>query len=256
MEISSISGLMFKAVYTLLIILFVFTAFAEQIVEVMGNVSVTKTYAYEEPDFKSKAVARLNKNAKVLIVGRQDDWLKVVLENRKQAYMYAKYVTFKDENITKKESESKALIDINNLLDQFNDTVQSSWFAEKQMIVPSLTFLAGKSPDDITLLFTAVNHKGDPVPSLKENPLKKDMTKLVELIFMKMIVLSYNRFSITIKVPDFITGEYKGRASNYASLSLQKDFANLDEIKNGEGGIWEYVRSEKKPEEMFADYPH
>ncbi|PLX71369.1 MAG: hypothetical protein C0602_01865 [Denitrovibrio sp.] len=241
---------------TALLILSVVASFAEETVEVMGNISVTKTYAYVEPDFDSKALARLNKNSKVLILGQDGDWMKVRLYNKSEAYVYAKYVSLKFENITRKESEVKALIDINNLLDQFNDIVQSSWFAEKQKIVPALKFHSGKTPDDISLLYTAVNSKDEPVPSLKENPLSSDMVKLIELIYMKMIVLTYDRYKINIVVPDFISGTYKGKTENYVSLTLQKNFANLDEIKGGTGSIWDYVRSAKRPEEMFNDYPH
>jgi len=250
---------MYKYFFTAILLIFaVFTnlAFADYTVEVMGNISVTKTYAYVEPDFKSKALARLNKNSKVLIVGQDGEWLKVRLFNNKEAYVYAKYVSLKYENVTRKESEAKALIDINNLLDQFNDTVQSSWFAERQKIVPALRFHAGKAPDEIWLLYTAVNAKGEAVPSLKENPISSDMVKLIELIYMKMIVLSYDRYKVNIVVPDFISGTYKGKTEDYVSLTLQKNFANIDEIKTGVGSIWDYVRSAKRPEEMFKDYPH
>lgn len=250
---------MFKKILTVTFLIFAVVsnqAFAADTVEVMGNISVTKTYAYVEPDFKSKALARLNKNSKVLILSKDGDWMKVRLYNKDEAYVYAEYVSLKYENITRKESESKALIDINNLLDQFNDTIQSSWFAEKQKIVPSLTFHSGKAPDEVSLLYTAVNDKGDPVPSLKENPLNTDMIKLIELIYMKMIVLTYDRYVIHIHVPDFVSGVYRGRTENYVTLTLQKNFANLDEIKNGSGSIWDYVRSAKRPDEMFTDYPH
>ncbi len=100
-------------------------------VEAMGKVAVTKTYAYAKPDFKSKALARLSKNSKVLIKDHEGEWLKVILYNRKEAYVYAGYVSFDFNQVTRKESESKTIIEINNLVDQFNDTVQSSWFAEK-----------------------------------------------------------------------------------------------------------------------------
>jgi hypothetical protein len=171
-------------------------------------------------------------------------------------YILAKYVDLRYENVTRKESQAKALIDINNLLDQFNDTVAASWFAEKQKIIPSLKFLAGKHPNDIYLLYTAVDSKGKSVPSLKENPLQKEMIKLLELVYMKMIVLPKDRYRITIKVPDFIGGTYKGRTDNYAVLTLEKDFANINEIKNDQGSVWDYIRSAKKPEEIFSEYPH
>jgi len=257
MEILSISGSMYKkAIFVFLTILLAFSAVAEDTVEVMGNVSVAKTYAYVEPSFESKALASLTKNSKVLIINQEGDWLKVMLYNRQEGYVYAKYVAFRDENITRGESESKTLIDITNLLDQFNDTIQTSWFAEKQKVMPSLLFQQGKTPDDITLLYTAVNQKGDPVPSLKENPLKSDMLKLIELIYMKMIVHNYNSYRINIVVPDFVSGAYKGRMDSYVTLTLQKNFTNIDEIKNGTGSVWDYVRSVKKPEELFKDYPH
>lgn len=226
-------------------------------VEAMGKVAVTKTYAYAKPDFKSKALARLSKNSKVLIKDHEGEWLKVILYNRKEAYVYAGYVSFDFNQVTRKESESKTIIEINNLVDQFNDTVQSSWFAEKkQKVVPALLFHSGKSPDRITLLYTAVNVKGEPVPSLKENPLQSDMVELIELIYMKMIVMNYKRYRVDIVVPDFISGAYKGRVEPYVTLTLEKNFANLNEIKSGVGSIWDYVRSAQRPEEMFTDYPH
>jgi len=249
-------GSMYKRLILIIITFFASSAFGEEIVEVMGNVTVNKTYAYVKPDFKSKALARLGKNSKVLILKQEGDWIQVQLYNRKKAYVYGKYISYKDENITRKESETKVLIDINNLLAQFNDTVQSSWFAEKQKVVPALMFHSGKNPNNITLLYTAVNTKGEPVPSLKENSLQKDMVKLIELIYMKMIVQSYNSYRINIVVPDFISGNYKGRTETYIGLTLQKNFANLNEIKTGEGSIWDYVRSAKRPDEMFIDYPH
>jgi hypothetical protein len=236
---------------------FSFSAVAENVVEVMGNITANRVYVRQKPDVKSKAVARLNKNAKVLIQGREnDEWIKISLFNRQMGYILAKYVDLRYENVTRKESQAKALIDINNLLDQFNDTVAASWFAEKQKIIPSLKFLAGKHPNDIYLLYTAVDSKGKSVPSLKENPLQKEMIKLLELVYMKMIVLPKDRYRITIKVPDFIGGTYKGRTDNYAVLTLEKDFANINEIKNDQGSVWDYIRSAKKPEEIFSEYPH
>lgn len=245
--------------YLLIILTFVLfgiSAHAEDFVEVMGNVSVSQTYAYEKPDFKSKAVAKLVKGSKVLIMSQEGDWMKIVLFNEQYAYVYADYVTLRFENVTRKETEIKAVIDIKNLIDQFNDTVQSSWFAEKQKVVPSMAYLGEKGPDEISLLYTAVNNNGEPVPSLKENPLHKDMVKLLELIYMKMIVLTYDHYRINIMVPDFSSGTYRGRTQEYASLVLQKNFANIDEIKNGTGTIWDYVKSAKKPEELFMEYPH
>jgi len=249
-----------KLIVSFLIIFYAVCAFAEDApldtVEVMGNVSVSKTFAYEKPSFKSKALARLSKNSKVLIIKQEGDWLLVRLFNKSTAYVYAKYVSFRENNITRKEAESKVLIDINNLLDQFNDAVQSSWFAEKQKVIPALFFYSGKSADHIYLLYSAVNSKGEHVPSLKENPLQKDMLKLIDLIYLKMLVMSYDRYKITILIPDFISGTYRGRTDSYATLTLDKNFANLDEIKTGAGGIWDYIRSQKRPEEMFVDYPH
>ncbi|ADD66880.1 SH3 type 3 domain protein [Denitrovibrio acetiphilus DSM 12809] len=245
-----------KTILVILITLFAVAAFADDVVEVMGNIVVSKTYAYQEPSFKSKAMALLGKNSKVLIIGEEGEWLKVRLYNKSSAYVYAKYVAYKHENIRLKESATKVLIDIKNLLDQFNDTVQSSWFAEKQKIMPMLSFHSGKNPDDIYLLYSAVNIKGEPVPSLKENLLQKDMVKLIELIYMKMIVLPDPRYKITILVPDFVSGSYKGRTDNYAALTLDKNFANIDEIKTGTGSIWDYIRSAKRPDEIFAGYPH
>lgn len=251
---------MFKRLIVTLILLFAVSAFAEDsfddIVEVMGNVSVTKTYAYEEPSFKSKALAKLSKNSKVLITKQDDEWLQIRLFNNSVGWVYAKYVSFRLNNVTKNESESKVMIDIENLLEQFNDTVQSSWYAEKQKVIPSLTVHSGRRADDIYLLFSAVNSNGEYVPSLKENPLQKDMIKLIELVYMKMLVMPYNRYRITLLVPDFISGTYKGRTDTYDTLTLDKNFANIDEIKNGTGSIWDYVRSQKRPEEMFLEYPH
>lgn len=225
-------------------------------VEAMGKVSVTKTYAYAKPSFKSKALARLSKNSKVLIKDDEGEWIKILLYNKKEAYVYSKYISFTFNQVTRRESETKAIIEINNLVDQFNDAVQSSWFAEKQKVIPSLQFHSGKSPDKITLLYTAVNVKGEAVPSLKQNPLQPDMVKLIELIYMKMVVMNYKRYRIDIVVPDFISGVYKGRVDPYVTLTLEKNFANLDEIKSGVGSIWDYVRSAQRPEEMFTDYPH
>lgn len=256
-ETSYILGSMYKKVLLVfLIILTAVSAFAEDVVEVMGNVSVAKTFAYQEPSFNSEALARLNKNAKVLIVGQDGEWLKIRLFNKSEAYVYAKYVALRYENVTRKESEAKALIDINNLLDQFNDTIQSSWYAEKQKVIPALFFFSGKAPDEITLLYSAVNAKGEHVPSLKDNPLQKDMIKLIELIFMKMMVLPYDRYRITVIVPDYVSGSYKGRTGSYASMVLDKNFANIDEIKSGSGSLWDYIKCAKRPEEMFKDYPH
>lgn len=232
------------------------SAYCAETVEVLGKIIVSHTYAYEKPSFKSKALGRLVNGAKVLIVAKDDDWLQVRLFNHKKAFVYAKYVSLKVENISRMESESKVLIDINNLLEQFNDAVESSWYAEKQKVVPSLKLIYGKRPDDITLLYSAVNAKGSPVPSLRDNPLQKSMVKLVELIFMKMIVLKYDRYKIDIVVPDFVSGAYRGRTEGYITMTLRKNYANLEEIKNGSGSIWDYVRSAKSPEEMFKDYPH
>lgn len=245
-----------KTALILTILLLAFVSHARDFVEVMGNVSANQTYAYEQPDFKSRALARLSKNSKVLIIRNEGEWYRVRLYNHTEAFVYAKYVSLKYENVTRQESEIKALIEINNLLDQFNETVQSSWFAEKQKVIPSLKFHSGKTPDEISLLYTAVDVKGDPVPSLKENPLRKDMVKLIELIYMKMIVLSYDRYRINILIPDFVSGNYRGRTETYVVLTLQKNLTNIDEIKNGTGSIWDYVRSPKRMDEMFTDYPH
>lgn len=247
---------MYKHFLAVLIIFFAYSVDAADLVEVMGNVRADKAPVYSEPSTKGRVVSSMTKNSKVVITSKDGEWVKILLFNNEYGYMHTSDVELKYENITKSESESKILIDIANLLAQFNDTVQSSWFAEKQKIVPSLSFLGGRAADEIDLMYASVNNKGDAVPSLKENPLQKDMVKLLELIYMKMIVLSYDRYTITIKTPDFNAGTYRGRTSDYAVLTLQKNYANLEDIKNGTGSIWDYVRSAKKPEDLFKDYPH
>lgn len=272
-EILSISGLMFRALALSLFLALcpAYAVFAEEpvhisdrdgILEALGHVAGEGVMAREKPDTKSPVISRLPKGSKIIVLSKKDNWYKVRLYNRREAYVRAELVEFryelKDEHITKSDIEKKFMVDIRNMASQFNQMVKESIYSRRQSIVPNLKILDGKKKGGtavVNVLYCAVDGTGKPVPSMRENPLSETMTKFVEIVMMKMLLYDADSYKIIFRIPVFDNGrvvDYK----DSAEFTVERTETDLHDLRSGNGKIWDYIASSQPADEFFKQYPH
>jgi hypothetical protein len=234
----------------------------EGVVEVLGYVSGNGVMAREKPDTNSRVVSRLIAGSKVIVLAKKDNWYKVRLYNRKEAFVRKELVEFryelKDEHITKSDIEKKFMVDIKNIAEQFNQMVKDSMFSRKNDIVPSIDILDGKKKNGtavVDVLYCAVDGTGKAVPSEKENPLGGIMKQFVEIVLMKMMLSEAEEYKIVFRVPIFDNGRITGYEDS-AEFSVFRGEANLNELRSGDRKIWEFIKSTVPADKFFSNYPH
>ncbi|WP_277656171.1 SH3 domain-containing protein [Seleniivibrio woodruffii] len=242
-------------ILTLFFVLLCGSAFAKA---TYGSVTSSKLNIYAKASSKSEVVGLLGRGSSVEILSTRSGWHKIKLLEGGTGYVKASGVrTSKDKP---KETEEKAKTgdtgkDIDRILDKFNSTVEKSNFAKKEKVYPKLKLISAKGSQEVVLRYSAVDENGDEIPSLKKNPLAKNMRELISLIFRKMIVTSAPEYKITVMVPSYGMGGKVAGEAVYADLVMKPSAQELLEIKEGTTSLWTVVRSTRKLGDVFAEYP-
>lgn len=230
--------------------------------ETLGYVSGYEVFVRSEPDTKSKVLSRLKRGAKLEILAKQGDWFKVKFSRTMEGYVHSEFVTFKLGNIKasidQENVEKRFKVEVNNLVDTFNDKVLKSKIIESYKVTPSIAVTNVKNSDDImsvSLVYSGKDGDSKIVSSSRDNPLSKNMKDLMEIIFLKMMLTKADKYSIEIKMPDFADGKHSGVYKIYTVLELEASKMDIESIKNIDGKIWDYVKTAVPHQILFAEYP-
>ncbi|WP_303851791.1 SH3 domain-containing protein [Seleniivibrio woodruffii] len=245
---------MFKKTLILTLLFVFFCGWAEAKVT-YGSVTASRVNIYAKPSSKSEVVGLLGRGSSVEVLSSRSGWLKIRLLDGGAGYVKASGVRTSKVKPKEPEKKDKTGDEISRVLNKFNSTVKKSDFADKEKVFPELKLVVSKSPTEAVLKYSGIDGDGKEIPSLKNNPLAKNMRELLSLLFRKMLVHEAAEYKLTIMVPSFgIGGKVAGEAV-YADLVMRPTAKELAEIKEGKMSLWTVVRSTRKLADMFAEYP-
>jgi len=245
---------MFKKTLILTLLFVFFCGWADAKVT-YGSVSASRANIYAKPSSKSEVIGLLGRGSSVEVVSSKSGWLKIKLLDGGTGYVKASAVRTSKEKPKEETKKDKTEESIDRVLDKFNSTVEKSDFAEKQKVIPKLTLEASKKPTEVILLYSGIDSNGKEIPSLKKNPLAKNMRELLSLLFRKMLVHEAAEYKVTIMVPSFGMGGKVAGQAVYADLVMKPTKQELSDIKEGKISLWTVVRSTRKLADVFAEYP-
>lgn len=234
-----------------------------EVVEGVGNVPYMRVAFREKPSLKSKVIRYSSGAEKVILAGESGDWYKVVMYNNKEAYIQKRYVRtakiFLDETTTKNYMNKTVSIELNDLLNRFDDTVKNSSYVEKYQTRPIFTLKdARKVRGKVTLTFyySCADAAGNPIPSYSENKLYTYQQKLLELILGRLILSNVDNYEIIIKTPVFNeTGGVVNYNNVYASMTLDGKLVKKENIRDSNFSLLKLVSSTVPVGDLFKTYP-
>jgi len=245
---------MFKKTLILTLLFVFFCGWADAKVT-YGSVTASRANIYGKPSSKAEVVGLLGRGSSVEILSSQSGWLKIKLLDGGTGYVKASGVHKTGEKPKETEKKDKTGDEIDRVLDKFNSTVKKSDFAEREKVFPELKLVSSKSSTEVVLRYSGIDEEGREIPSLKKNPLAKNMRELLSLLFRKMLVHEAAEYKLTIMVPSFGMGGKVAGEAVYADLVMHPTAQELTEIKEGKISLWTVVRSTKKLADVFAEYP-
>jgi hypothetical protein len=245
---------MFKKTLILTLLFVFFCGWAEAKVT-YGSVTASKASIYGKPSSNAEVVGLLGRGSSVEILSAKSGWLNIKLLDGGTGYIKASAVRTSSEKPKETAKREDAGGEIDRILDKFNSTVKKSEFAEKQKVIPRLTLDESKSPTEVVLRYSGVDDDGKEIPSLKKNPLAKNMRELLGLLFRRMLAHQAAEYKLTIMIPSFGMGGVVAGEAVYADLIIKPTAQELTEIKEGKISLWNLVRSTKKLGDVFAEYP-
>ncbi|MGE4317395.1 MAG: SH3 domain-containing protein [Deferribacterales bacterium] len=217
-----------------------------------ANVTVPSLSIYSKPSTNADITGTLKNGAGVEILEKKNGWVRIKLPEGATGYVKnqgLKATTVKPEPASISDQVEK-------LLNKFNKTVLESEYAKTKKVVPSLSLASVRSQSDMTFVFCAVNLDGKKVPSLRRNPLAKNMRELIELSFLKMLKKPSPMYRIAVETPYFGDKGVINGTNNYAVFTIQAEKEQINQVEKGTISVWNLVRSTKKLGMVFEDMPH
>ena len=216
-----------------------------------ASVTADKLPVHSKPSPNAPSSVSLKKGAGVEVLEKKNGWAKVRLAEGGTGYVKNSGL----KATSKKPEAADTDIQIKQLLDKFNKAVAGSNFATEKKIVPSLTLTSAKGSTEATLLYSAVDQDGKKVPSLKKNPLAKNMRELIELTFLKMMKSREKDYKITVETPYFGAKGVINGSVTYAVFTMTAEKEQINQVEQGKMSIWSLIRSSKKLGLVFDEYP-
>mgnify|MGYP003623246202 FL=1 len=156
-------------------------------------------------------------------------------------------------------------VELRELVDHFNETMQKSIYTAKYQVVPRLSLISAvKKGETITLTmeYCAVDSRGSIIPSRQDNMLQEELKCFVELLFMKMLPSLSESYAIVIRKPNFSgNGQVLNTRETYAELLLVHENVGLENIKNrknpqSENRLLSLVESDIRMDRLFKEFPN
>jgi len=232
-------------------------------VEMLGFVTGDRVVAREIPDLNGDIVYNFRKGSKVIVLDKAGaDWYKVRLYNDKEAFISVNYISFGVgdwyKNVASRNLEKKFIVDMNNLTQQFNETVQKSKYARKTQVSPTLMILKGNKHKKVLileLLYSGIGSDGKFIPYDGHNPLAKMMKELLEVMFLKMMLVKADEYVIDVKIPVFEGENDTGKMKEYFNMKLLSSKVDVEKVLKYDGSAWEYIISTIPADQIFYKYP-
>ena len=239
----------------------------DDVIEAVGTVNFSTVPIYTEADKKSKVLRYAIPGEKVTIVASNEQWFAVRLYNAKTGFIEQHNVktvkVFYDERVGANHMNKRINVELREMVDRFNTTLQGSVYVRKYEIIPQLTLVSTAKKDSATIItmeYCAVDLTGSIVPSRQDNVLHEEVKSFIELIFMKLLPSMSDTYIILIRKPDFSPkGQVLNTKDTYVQLKLEhKDITpeNVRDRKHPENRLLAVVESDISMDKLFKDFPN
>lgn len=221
-------------------------------------------------------IRTLPANYKIVVVDQTENYFKIQIYRNSPSYYIKKMdvqlkKVYYNEVITPVNGYTKSVYyEIEKLTNKFQDTLLQSEYAQLINATPSLQMIqANRKYDDTlyyTMLFSAVDKKGNVIPSLEPVPFQDELKTLVALIFLKLAITKPKNINLIIQQPVFNEKGLPIENKSYATLTFDMESATLSDlvtIKNNPMKLWDYIsvnlankESNNDPALVFSQYPN
>lgn len=234
-----------------------------EVVEGVGHIPYNRMPFRAGPSLKSKVLRYSSGAEKVILIGETGDWYKVIMYNNDEAYIQKKYVRttklFMDETVSKNRMNKTVSIELEDLLQKFDKTLENSNYAKKYQVRPIFELIDARNvKNKVTLVFhyACADLQGKPIPSYNENDLYVYMQQLVDLILGRLVLTNAESFNIIIKVPTYDEiGKVVDFDKEYANIVLIHDKVDIEKIRKENISILSLAECNIPVKDLFKVFP-
>ena len=234
-----------------------------EVVEGAGNIPYNNIPFRAEPSLKSRVLRYSSGAEKVILIGEAGDWYKVIMYNNIEAYIQKIYVRtsklFMDETVAKNNMNKTVSIELEDLLQKFDTTLENSSYAKKYQVRPIFELIDAKNvKNNVTLIFhyACADLQNKPIPSYNDNDLYTHMQQLVNLILGRLVLTNAESFNIIIKVPTYDeSGNVVDFEKEYANILLMPDKVDIEKIRRENVSILSLAECNIPVKDLFKVFP-
>lgn len=234
-----------------------------EVVEGVGHIPYNRVPFFVAPSLKSRIIRYSSGAEKVLLVGETGEWYKVIMYNNGEAYIQKKYVRtakfFMDETVANNRMNKTVSIELDDLLNKFNNSIKNSSYVKKNHIRPIFELIDSKNvKNNVTLVFhyACADLSGRPIPSYNDNHLYKYMQQLLDLILGRLVLTSADSFNIIITIPTYDEqGNVVNFEKEYANIMLMPDKVDIEKIRKENISILSLAESNIPVQDLFKVFP-
>lgn len=234
-----------------------------EVVEGVGHIPYNRMPFRAEPSLKSKVLRYSSGAEKVILIGETGDWYKVIMYNNEEAYIQKKYVRttklFMDETVAKNRMNKTVSIELEDLLQKFDETLENSNYAKKYQVRPIFELVDARNvKNKVTLIFhyACADLQGKPIPSYNDNDLYTYMQQFVDLILGRLILTNAESFNIIIQVPSYDeSGDVIDFKKEYANILLTHDKVDIEKIHKENISILSLAECNIPVKDLFKVFP-
>ncbi len=234
------------------------------VIEGVGTIVYATVPVYTTPDKKSKIMRYAIPGEKVTITANNEEWFCVRMYNGKEGFVEKRNVktmkVFYDESVTSNYMDKRLNVELHDLIDKFNATLNDSVYVRKFQIIPRLAMVTSAKRNNIitvTLEYSAVDINGTVIPSMQTNALSAKMRDFIELFFMKMLPSKATEYQIIIRKPVFSsTGQVLNTQGEYADIKVVHNDVPVNELKRQHGKVLGVAKCSMPMEQLFLKFPN
>ena len=234
-----------------------------KVVEGVGHIPYNRVPFCAAPSLKSRILRYSSGAEKVILIGETDDWYRVIMYNNEEAYIQKKYVRttklFMDETVARNQMNKTISIELEDLLNKFDDTLENSSYAKKYQIRPIFELVDAKNiKNNVTLVFhyACADLQGRPIPSYNDNDLYAYMQQLLDLILGRLVLTNAESLNIVIKIPTYDEiGNVVDFEKEYANIVLTPNKVNIEKIRKENVSLLSLAECNILVKDLFKVFP-